>query len=39
MEYNDNFSKASDISWQYYRNEPAINDAGGAIVDFTADYG
>ena len=38
MEYNDNFSKASGISWQYYRNEPAINDAGGAIVYFTADY-
>ena len=38
MEYNGNFSKASGISWQYYRNEPVINDAGGAIVDFTADY-
>ena len=32
IEYNDNHSSL----WQYYRDEPALNDVG-AIIDFPAD--
>ena len=35
IEYSDNYSKTSGISWQYCRDEPAL-DANNAIVDFNA---
>ena len=28
MEYSDNYSKTSGILWQYYTDEPALNNAG-----------
>ena len=34
IEYNDNYSKTSEILWQYCRDEPAVY-ANGAITDFT----
>ena len=34
IEYSDNYSKTSESLWQYYRDEPAINDADGNIGDF-----
>ena len=33
IEYIDNYSQTSESSWQYYRNEPALTDAG-AIANF-----
>ena len=33
---SDNYSKTSGILWQYYRDEPALNDAG-LIADFPND--
>ena len=33
IEYSDNYSKTSRSLWQYYIDEPALNNAG-AIVDF-----
>ena len=29
IEYSDNYSKTSGSLWQYYRNEPFINDNRG----------
>ena len=26
--YSDSYSKTSDSLWQYYRDEPSLNDAG-----------
>ena len=28
IEYSDNYSKTSESLWQYYRDEPALTDAG-----------
>ena len=39
IEYSDNYSKTSGISWQYCRDEPAIDAAYCNIVDFNADNG
>ena len=36
IEYSDNYSKTSEILWQYCRDEPALNDAG-AIKNFNND--
>ena len=36
IEYSDNYSKTSGSLWQYYRNEPFLDD-NCAIADFTAD--
>ena len=33
IEYNDNYVKASQILWQYYRDERHIDD-NGVTVDF-----
>ena len=33
IEYSNNYSKASGISWQYWRDEPALYD--DKIADFT----
>ena len=35
IEYGGNYSKTSGIFWQYYRDEPALTNAG-AIVNFHA---
>ena len=35
IEYSDNYAKASGSLWQYYRDEPALTDAG-AIANFHA---
>ena len=35
IECNDNYSKASQILWQYYRDKPAINN-NYAIIAFNA---
>ena len=32
IEYSDNYSKISGNLWQYYRDEPFIND-NGVIID------
>ena len=37
MEYSDNYLRMFGILWQYCRDELTINDADGAITDFTAD--
>ena len=34
IEYSNNYSKASGILWQYFRDQPAV-DSNGRIVDFT----
>ena len=34
--YGDNYSKTSGSLWQYYRDEPFLNDIG-AIADFLAE--
>ena len=34
IEYSDNYSKTSGISWQYFRDVPAVNDYN-EIFDFT----
>ena len=36
MEYSSAYSKTSGSLWQYYRDEPAIND-NGDVIDFPAD--
>ena len=36
IECNDNYSKTSGSLWQYYRDEPYLDD-NGAISDFPAD--
>ena len=36
IKYNDNYSKTSGRLWQYYRDEPFLNDSG-AIAGFPAD--
>ena len=36
IEYSDKYLKISGILWQYYRDEPALND-NGVIVDFPDD--
>ena len=36
VEYSDNYSKISGSLWQYYRDEPALIDAG-AIKNFNVD--
>ena len=36
IECNDNYSKTSGSLWQYYRDEPYLDD-NGAIADFHAD--
>ena len=36
IEYNDAYLKTSGSSWQYYRNEPALND-NGHIIGFPDD--
>ena len=36
IEYSDNYSKTSGSLWQYYRDEPILNDHG-VIADFAAD--
>ena len=33
IEYSDNYSKTSGSLWQYYRDEPALTDAG-ALANF-----
>ena len=35
IEYSDNYSKTSGSLWQYYRDEPAL-DNNGAIFNFSA---
>ena len=35
-EYSDIYSKRSGSLWQYYGDEPALNNAGG-IIDFPAE--
>ena len=32
--YGENYSKGSGIFWQYYSDEPAINDADGNLAEF-----
>ena len=34
IRYSKNYSKTSGNLWQYYRDEPALNDTG-AIADFS----
>ena len=34
IEYSDNYSKTLESLWQYYSNEPVLNNAS-VIVDFT----
>ena len=36
MEYSDNYSKTPGSLWQYYTNEPFINN-NGAIIDVPDD--
>ena len=37
IEYNDNYSKTSGILWQYYRDEPALdNNDSNIIINFPA---
>ena len=36
IEYSDNYSKTSGSLWQYYRDEPAL-DNNGNIVNFPSD--
>ena len=31
IEYRDNYSKTSGSLWQYYRDEPALNNAGAPV--------
>ena len=35
IEYSDNYLKTLGSLWQYYREEPVLNDAG-AIANFSA---
>ena len=36
-EYSDAYSKTSGSLWQYYRDEPALDDNGN-IIDFLTNY-
>ena len=36
IEYNNNYLKTSGSLWQYYRNEPYLDD-NGTIADFPAE--
>ena len=36
IEYSNNYSKKSGILWQYYRDEPTLNDADDTLVNFSA---
>ena len=36
IEYSDNYSKTSGNFWQYYKDEPSLNNADN-IIDFSAD--
>ena len=36
IEYSDNYSKTYGSLWQYYRDEPFLNN-NGAIADFPTD--
>ena len=36
IEYSDNYSETSGSLWEYYRDEPVLNN-NGAIIDFPAD--
>ena len=36
IEYSDNYSKTSGNLWQYYKDEPSLNNADN-IIDFPAD--
>ena len=36
IEYSDAYSKTLGSLWQYYRDEPAVNN-NGKIIDFTVD--
>ena len=37
IEYNDNYLKTSGILWQYYRDEPALdNNDSNIIINFPA---
>ena len=31
IEYNNNHSKSSERLWQYYKDKPALTDAGGVV--------
>ena len=35
IEYSNNYSKTSGSLWQYFKDIPAVNNAGN-IVDFTS---
>ena len=39
IKYRDNYSKASGSLWQYYRDEPAINDADDNFASFSGNSG
>ena len=32
IEYSDNYSKTSESLWQYYRDEPALDNNNSSIV-------
>ena len=36
IEYSENYLETSGSLWQYYRNQPALNNNGN-IIDFLAD--
>ena len=36
IEYSDNYSKTSGSLWQFYRDEPALNN-DNVIIDFLVD--
>ena len=35
IKYSDNYSKTSGSLWQYYREEPSLDNNNGNAVDFT----
>ena len=37
LEYYDTYLKTSVSSWQWYRDEPALNNKNKYITDFSAD--
>ena len=37
LEYYDTYLKTSGSSWQWYRDEPALNNKNKYITDFSAD--
>ena len=36
IEYNNNHSKSSERLWQYYKDKPALTDAGGVAISSDA---